>query len=186
MEKSSIPEMMMKALSSHSLHLVLSLFFLPMIMVYAVTGLLYLGGVDQRFTSRVVVHELNASDQPPYADSCRELERRGVVLPEGEARPFKGNHILGPMIGTHVLFLRKGPSLRAEVVEPGIYPNLMLAHKGKAGWWFTALGGGAAFSLVILYVTGILLMWKNRRRRKLMLVSAALGTAAVVAGYLML
>ena len=43
-----------------------------------------------------------------------------------------------------------------------VYPNLMLAHKGKAGWWFTALGYGAALSLIILYVTGILLMWKNR------------------------
>lgn len=65
--------MTMKALSSHSLHLVLSLFFLPMIMVYAVTGLLYMGGVDQNFTSRVAVYELNASDQAPYVDSCVEL-----------------------------------------------------------------------------------------------------------------
>lgn len=176
----------MKALSSHSLHLVLSLFFLPMMMVYALTGLLYLGGVDQNFTSRVTVHELNASDQAPYADSCKELERRGVALPEGKVRPFKGNYILGAMTGTHVLFLRKGSSLRAEVVEPGIYPKLMLAHKGKAGWWFTVLGYGAALTLAALYVTGILLMWRNRRRRKLMLVSAALGTAAVAAGYLML
>ena len=163
---------MMKALSSHSLHLVLSLFFLPMIVVYAVTGLLYMGGVDQHFTSHVEVHELNAADQPPYEDSCRELERRGVALPEGKVRPFKGNYLLGPMTDTHVLFL--------------IYPNLMLAHKGKAGWWFTALGYGAALSLIILYVTGILLMWKNRGKRKLMLVSAFLGTAAVVVGYLML
>lgn len=178
--------MTMKALSSHSLHLVLSLFFLPMIMVYAVTGLLYMGGVDQHFTSRVAVYELNSSDQAPYADSCAELERRGVVLPEGKVRLFKGNHILGPMTDTHVLFLRKGASLQAEVVEPGIYPKLMLAHKGKAGWLFTVLGYGAALTLVVLYVTGILLMWRNRRKRKLMLLSAALGAAAVAAGYLML
>lgn len=185
MENRIIPEMM-KVLSSHSLHLVLSLFFLPMIMVYAMTGLLYLGGVDQHFTSRVVVYELDASDQPPYADSCRELERRGVVLPEGKVKPFKGNHILGPMTNTHVMFLRKGSSLRAEVVDPGVYPNLMLVHKGKAGWWFTVLGYGGALSLAALYVTGILLVWRNRRKRKLMLVSVALGAAAVVAGYLML
>lgn len=178
--------MMMKALSSHSLHLVLSLFFLPMILVYAVTGLLHMGGVNPHFTSHVAAHELNAADQPPYADSCRELERCGAALPEGEVRPFKGNHILGPVTGRHVLFLREGHSLRAEVVEPGIYPKLMLAHKGKAGWWFAALGYGAAFSLIVLYVTGILLMWRNRGKRKWMLVSAALGTAAVVAGYLML
>lgn len=176
----------MKALSSHSLHLVLSLFFLPMVMIYAVTGLLYLAGADDRFTSEVAVYELNGSDHAPYADSCRELERRGVSLPEGKVRPFKGNHVLGSMTAIHVLFLKKGETLRAEVVQPGIYPKLLLAHKGKAGWLFTALGCGAALSLVVLYVTGILLMWRNCRKRKLMLVSAAVGLAAVAAGYLML
>lgn len=175
----------MKALSSLSLHLVLSLFFLPMIMVYAVTGLLYMGGVDQHFTSHVEVYELSPGDEPPYADSCRELECLGVELPDGKVRPFKGNYILGLMTDTHVLFLRTGNSLRAEVVKPGIYPNLLLVHKGKVGWWFSALGYGAAISLIMLYVTGIFLMWRNRRKRKLMLVSAALGTFAVVTGYLM-
>ena len=175
----------MKALSSLSLHLVLSLFFLPMIMVYAVTGLLYMGGADQHFTSHVEVYELSSGDEPPYADSCRELERLGVKLPEGKVRPFKGNYILGLVTGTHVLFLRTENSLRAEVVKPGIYPNLLLVHKGKAGWWFSALGYGSAISLILLYISGILLMWRNRKKRKLMLVSAVLGTSAVVAGDLM-
>ena len=34
----------MNVFSCRSLHLVLSLFFLPMVVVYAVTGLLYLAG----------------------------------------------------------------------------------------------------------------------------------------------
>lgn len=105
------------------------------------------------------------------------LERRGVALPEGKVRPFKGNYLLGPMTDTHVLFLRKGHALRAGSGGAGIYPNLMLAHKGKAGWWFTALGYGAALSLIILYVTGILLMWKNRGKRKLMLGQRLLGNS---------
>lgn len=62
----------------------------------------------------------------------------------------------------------------------------MFYFSGKAGWLFTALGYGAALTLAALYVTGILLMWRNRRKRKLMLLSAALGSAAVAAGYLML
>lgn len=176
----------MKKFSSHSLHLVLSLFFLPMIMVYAVTGLLDLAGTDGNFTSRVTVHELEGGDLPPYDDSCRELERRGVRLPEGKVRPFKGNYVLGSLTDDHILFTGKGNSLRAEVVSPGIYPKLLLVHKGKAGWWFTFLGYGAVLSLLAVYVTGILLVWKNRGRRRLMLVSAALGIGAVAGGYLLL
>ena len=52
----------MNVFSSRSLHLVLSLFFLPMVVVYAVTGLLYLAGTDENFTSTVTVHELVLSE----------------------------------------------------------------------------------------------------------------------------
>ena len=176
----------MNVFSSRSLHLVLSLFFLPMVVVYAVTGLLYLAGTDENFTSTVTVHELDGTDRPPYEASLRELERRGATLPEGKVRPFKGNYVLGPLTNDHVLFIRKGDALRAKVVSPGMYPKLLLVHKGKAGWWFAFLGWGAAFSLLAAYETGIALMRKSPGRRRLMLFTAALGVGAVVVGYLLL
>lgn len=135
----------MNVFSCRSLHLVLSLFFLPMVVVYAVTGLLYLAGTDENFTSTVTVHELDGTDRPPYEASLRELERRGATLPEGKVRPFKGNYVLGPLTDDHVLLIRKGDALRAEMVSPGVYSKLLLVHKGKAGWWFTFLGGGPLF-----------------------------------------
>ena len=176
----------MNVFSCRSLHLVLSLFFLPMVVVYAVTGLLYLAGTDENFTSTVTVHELDGTDRPPYQASLRELERRGATLPEGKVRPFKGNYVLGPLTSDHVLFIRKGDALRAEVVSPGMYPKLLLVHKGKAGWWFAFLGWGAAFSLLAAYVTGIALMWKSPGRRRLMLFTAALGGCAGGAGFFLL
>ncbi|MEE0763716.1 hypothetical protein [Akkermansia sp.] len=176
----------MNVFSCRSLHLVLSLFFLPMVVVYAVTGLLYLAGTDENFTSTVTVHELDGTDRPPYEASLRELERRGATLPEGKVRPFKGNYVLGPLTDDHVLLIRKGDALRAEMVSPGVYSKLLLVHKGKAGWWFTFLGGGAAFSLLAAYVTGVALMWRSRSKRRLMLFSATLGIGAVAAGYLLL
>ena len=94
--------------------------------------------------------------------------------------------MLGPLTDDHVLLIRKGDALRAEMVSPGVYSKLLLVHKGKAGWWFTFLGGGAAFSLLAAYVTGVALMWRSRSKRRLMLFSAALGIGAVAAGYLLL
>lgn len=176
----------MKAISNHSLHLVLSLFFLPMIVIYAVTGIMYMAGTNGNFTSRIEVYSLNGSDSPPYAASCKELEQRGVKLPEGAVRPFKGNHVLGSLTDTHILFGKKGKDIQAEVVTPGIYPKLLLAHKGKAGALFCILGYGAALSLLAMYVTGILLMLRNRAKRRLMLTSAALGLGSVIVAYLML
>lgn len=174
----------MKTISNHSLHLVLSLFFLPMIVIYAVTGIMYMAGTDGNFSSRIEIYLLKGEDAPPYAASCKELERRGVNLPEGKVRPFKGKHVLGSLTDTHVLFENKGKDIQAEVIDPGIYPKLLLAHKGKAGILFTILGYGAALSLLAMYVTGILLMWRNRTKRRLMLTSAAVGLGIVIVAYL--
>ena len=68
----------MNVFSCRSLHLVLSLFFLPMVVVYAVTGLLYLAGTDENFTSTVTVHELDGTDLPtkPPSGSWNGAEPR--------------------------------------------------------------------------------------------------------------
>ena len=79
-----------------------------MVVVYAVTGLLYLAGTDENFTSTVTVHELDGTDRPPYEASLRELERRGATLPEGKVRPFKGITCWVRWTNDHVLFIRKG------------------------------------------------------------------------------
>ncbi len=157
-----------------------------MLLIYGITGVMYMAGVDQQWTSSVKVYELDAADRAPYEASCKKLQSLGVTLPEGQVKNFKGRDMLGSSSSEHIVFNRKGDTLLAEVVSPGIYPKLMLAHKGKTGVWFSILGYGSAVTLVILYISGICMVWQNGRRRMWMLASAGAGLLAVIIGYLMI
>ncbi len=176
----------MKIFRSFAIHLILSMFFLPMLLIYGITGVMYMAGVDQQWSSSVKIYELDASDKAPYEASCQKLQSLGVTLPAGKVKNFKGRDMLGSSSSEHIIFNRVGDSLQAEVVSPGIYPKLMLAHKGKTGMWFNILGYGAALTLVILYISGVCMVWKNARRRMWMLASAGAGLLAVIIGYLMM
>ncbi len=169
-----------------NLHLVLSIFFLPLMLMYAITGAMYMAGTDGQLGSETMAYELKAAQASPEA--LAELQRLGVELPEGELRPGKGGKVmLGNGASRHISFSTgRDGTLRAEVVEPGLYPSLMLIHKGKAGMWFTVLGYGAAACMLLLYVTGIVILWKSRRKRVLMLASFGLGCVAVWLGFLTL
>ncbi len=170
-----------------NIHLILSIFFLPLMLLYAVTGAMYMAGTDAQLGSQTTIHALNTPKASPAA--LEELRQLGVELPEGELRAGKGGKMmLGNGASRHISFSedRKSGKLLAEVVEPGLYPRLMLIHKGKAGLWFTVLGYGAAGCMLVLYATGIAILWKNRRKRTLMLASFALGCGAVLLGFLML
>ncbi len=169
-----------------NLHLVLSIFFLPLMLMYAITGAMYMAGTDGQLGSKVEVYSLKTAKASPEA--LAELGQLGVVLPEGELRAGKGGKVmLGNGAARHISFSTgKDGQLKAEVTEPGLYPRLMLIHKGKAGLWFTVLGYGAAACMLLLYVTGIAILWRNRRKRALMLASFGLGCVAVLLGFLTL
>ncbi len=94
--------------------------------------------------------------------------------------------MLGNTTSYHIIFTPQKDGVNAKVVNPGVYPKMLLAHKGKGGPLFNALGYGAAACLLILYISGIVMVWKVKNRRKPMLISAALGIIAVIIGYLMI
>ncbi len=94
--------------------------------------------------------------------------------------------MLGNTTSYHIIFTPQKDGVSAKVVNPGVYPKMLLAHKGKGGTLFNALGYGAAACLLILYISGIVMFWKVKSRRKPMLISAALGIIAVIIGYLMI
>jgi hypothetical protein len=147
------------------LHLALSLFFAPLICVCAVTGVLNLCHVSDQWTSSVAVYEFPSDSSPQYTATCDDLKSRGIELPSGPVKPFKGMAIKGTPTSSHILFKPNGDRLRVEIVEPGVYPKLLLMHKGKTGLFSNILLVGAACALLIAYLSGLAILWNNRKRR---------------------
>ncbi len=172
-----------------NLHLILSLFFLPLLVAYAITGGMYMAGAPAQLGSETITHRLSTPEASPGELTMAALQAEGVELPEGEWRRGKtGKHMLGNSAGRHLQFSRDEAAGQAivEEVTPGLYPQMLLIHKGKAGLWFSILGYGAAASMLLLYLSGLAIVWKNHKKRPLMLVSLVLGCAAVAAGLVML
>ena len=174
-----------------NLHLVFSIFFLPLLVMYAVTGAMYMAGVDGQLGSETTRLDFKLSDYgaAPTDATTAELKAHGVDVPAGEWRKGKnGKFSLGSSAGRHIEVWHNSETglTLADEVTPGLYPAAMLIHKGKAGTWFSVLGYGAAASMLILYLSGLAIVWRSRGKRPLMLTFLVLGIAAVVAGWVML
>ncbi len=167
-----------------NLHLLLSIFFLPLLLAYAITGGMYMAGAPGDLGNKVSHVQLHLPNTPTTPQEATTALKAAGFDAEGEWRKSKnGDLLLGSSAGTHFKLSKDGALAR---VEPGLYPQMLLVHKGKAGLWFTILGYGAAASMIILYVSGLAIVWRNKRKRPLMLITLLLGCAAVAAGLVML
>ncbi len=165
-----------------NLHLIISIFFLPLLVAYAITGAMYMAGAPGDLGNHVTQVQLYLPNTPTTPEEASAaLRAAGVDVPEGKEwrKARNGNLMLGSSAGRHFQLTASGS---LELVEPGLYPQMLLIHKGKAGLWFSILGYGAAASMLILYVSGLAIVWRNRKKRPVMLVTLLLGIAAVVAG----
>ncbi|MGN0835235.1 MAG: PepSY domain-containing protein [Candidatus Spyradosoma sp.] len=177
-------------------HLYATLFFLPLLCAFALTGALYLCGV--RTTETVETVELPGVAARDYEAAKKALEERGVAVP-AEFSVRKGVACYGSAFETHVRFPEERGGgfgrgrraadaqdvMRAEIVTPGLFDRLMLVHKGKAGTYFRVLAVGAGAAMLVAYLSGLVFAWKNKARRRSLAVSFVLGVLACAAGFLL-
>jgi len=172
-----------------SLHTILASFFLPMGIMYAITGGLY--GLDVKGGYDVVEHTLTL-DKPLPVDLAglvmiaqRELDARNIALPTGSAGVRK--------IGSSFQLEWSG-SRRDIELTPTSEPNIAMLkiketdahrffvqlHKAKgapAFKWFAAVW---MVGLVLLFITGGVLAMAAKPFRKLAIPSAVLGVLSFV------
>jgi len=172
-----------------SLHTILASFFLPMGIMYAITGGLY--GLDIKGNYQVTEHTLNL-DGPLPSDLAglvtiaqRELASRTIDIPTGSAGVRK--------VGTSFAFEWSGTRRDIEIAptsEPTIaklkiketdpHRFFVQLHKAKgaaAFKWFAAVW---MVGLVLLFITGGVLAMAAKPFRKLAIPSAVLGVVSFV------
>lgn len=141
------------------IHALLAAFFLPIALIYVVTGGLYLLGFRRECPGR----------QPPAArQACAQRNADSGQSP-------RMRHEQGPkQAGKH----GGGISGRKPT---GIYDKLMLLHKAKGGPAFNVLGVAFAVSVLVIYVSGIPVCWSVPSRRRRMLAATAIGLVVTIA-----
>jgi len=173
-----------------SFHAYLAMFFLPAVILFAVTGSLYIFGVKGDLNTKSYQIQLSQSLPRPLAlnieaqekvmvDYAREL---GIEVPEGKAQKGRMGVTLGNPAGYHLVLIpdRTENSAELQVNQPGLYYKIVLLHKAKCGWVFKIFGVATGICLVLLYVSGIILIWKNIRLKNKALILCGIGLLAII------
>lgn len=153
-----------------NIHLYLSLFFLPMCAIYALTGIGYI--FDLKDDAGAKITEIAIPNPPQKGEEgafmIEMLKANNLKIPTNtEVEIQKGNPTMGSI--SYAVSLesdKKSGELKMRVINRSIYGILVLMHKAKGAVYFNAVAVCFALSLVIFYLSGLIMtsFCKNKRK----------------------
>ena len=162
-------------------HAYLSIFFLPMAGIYAVTGISYVCG-HAGITDTVRLTAALEAPPPQTSEDKGALVKKiladnGVPCPKGSGKEMRNQFTIGRPTGRHAVL----EPLRGNVKEvtvsvntPNLFSRLVLLHKAKGGVPFNVFGIAFGVALLLMYLSGLLFFWSaSELRTKLTLCFAA-------------
>lgn len=176
------------------LHSYLAMFFLPVAILFAITGALYVFGIKGDLNTKSYEIKLDEPLPRPLAQNIEAQEavmvkfvkETGIEVPEGKAQKGKMGLTLGSPTGYHLVFIPDSEKNTAtlQVNNPNLYYKTVMLHKAKCGVAFKVLGVGLGVVLIVLYITGVcLVLGKRGLRCKLLLTGLCGFIVMLIAGY---
>lgn len=170
-------------------HGYLSIFFLPLALLYVVSGSLYLwADLDTQVKEKVTLYGLEP-DAPVEADLVRallkrELAARGYSIPQDELKQDDEGEYVWRTNRSYRVVYRPSSSTKGKayitVYNSTLYGRLLNFHKGKGSDLFDILGTSFAVLLIFSYLSGVYLAFKIPAMRKWSVMSFLLGLSVVV------
>ncbi|MHC5113971.1 MAG: hypothetical protein ACYTGP_06030 [Planctomycetota bacterium] len=172
------------------IHTVLAAFFLPMGVMYAITGGLYGLGVKGAYDT--ATHEL-ALDEPLPSELSglvalaeRELATRGLEPPSGKAGVKKGGtsyylEWTGSRRDVQIHPTADPREATLKIKETNAHRFFVQLHKAKGGTLFKQYAAVWATGLVLLFLSGGAMALTDKQHRKMALGAAAVGVVVFAA-----
>lgn len=172
-------------------HIYVSLFFLPVTLLYAVSGVSYIFGLKEDTGASKITYTASGIQLPTGDEKgvlLGILKAQGIKIPADTTLrndKKKGGVSMG---GIHysVNAKQNGEDLLITATTRSLLGDIILLHKDKGGWYFSILAVGFGVSLVLLYLSGLMItLFASKKDRKSQLAVLALGVlACVVLGYM--
>ena len=166
-------------------HVFLACFFLPMAVLYAITGGLY----GLRYTGAHQATDIQLALTAPLptdlaglvALADAELRAQGIAPPTGEARIRKSGtsyHLEWSGSSRDIELHQTADALTAifRVKEESAYRRFVQLHKAKGGDLFRYFAAAWMVGLLALVVSGAVMAFTRKPSRNLALASTAAGT----------
>lgn len=151
------------------IHIDLSLFFLPLALLYALSGALYLSGFNQNSGAKTWVFSLPKMQRDQIPSAINEWLQSNHLksIDSNQLESGKGDSLMMGGASYSANIKKKGEGFEVEVVQRSFLGNMIMLHKGKAKWYFDILAFGFAFSLIVFYVSGLIMTnFCNKRRMR--------------------
>lgn len=175
-----------------TMHVVLAGFFLPMALIFAITGGLYTFAIRGGYETTKSEILLSLPEEPGLTELQATAEdyfkQQGLSAPTGGANIRKvGTSWQFEWTGSDYDFtleptLTPG-SYKISVKKTDWHRHFVQLHKAKGGLPFKILAAAFAVGLLLLFATGVLMSLSSRLMKKKMLISLLAGvvTCAVLA-----
>lgn len=154
------------------IHNYISVFFLPLAIIFIITGALYLLGIHGSPEKQEIDVQIDRSMMNDTANLTSlvkdAVEKNNLQMPDGEPKKIRDSLVWGDMNGTNIMLStdRNSGNIQLFASQPTFYSRLVLAHKGKIGMLFNVMAIIFSLSLLITYFSGILLAFKKANTRR--------------------
>ncbi len=157
-------------------HIYTTTFFFPLVLLFAVSGLLLLFGVRQDTGAKIKEWVLEKSlKKEERLDFLKDfIKENHIVMPKKiEPREHRGALVIGtPLYEINIEI--KGAQTKIKTIERGFLGAIIMLHKAKVGVVFNVLLGIFCVFLLLFYLSAFLMMaFKNTKR---MLISVLIGS----------
>ncbi|AJC91275.1 membrane protein [Campylobacter subantarcticus] len=144
------------------IHIYISLFFLPLAFLYALTGFAYLAGFNGESGAKVQNYKVQAIIQEgAEAEFLIDfLQKNNLKLPlslEPKLNKKNGAIELGIINYTASILKISENNYKITTKTRSLLGNMVLLHKDKGMWYFSVLGLAFALAMIILYISGLLI-----------------------------
>lgn len=164
-----------------NIHIYLSLFFLPLALMYALSGVLYICGINQDFGATKQTYTLEQEiEKGQEAQALVEYLKSNHLSITTNLEP-KVNRKSGALeVGSvhYAASIKQNPdsSWTITTIERSLIGDMIMLHKSKAKWYFDVLAIGFGLTLILLYISGLMITLFNiKKNRKSQIVTILVG-----------
>ena len=167
------------------LHAYFSCFFLPLTLIYILSGVLYMfdirGDVRQEYTYPVGIEKMPESESAAQEIVSEILaENDHMSLPSDYSDRRGAHNWYGFKQQVSLQAAKESEGFEVIVKEFDIFRSFLMIHKGHAGIWFWVLGIFLGLSLTFSLVSGVIITLQLPQLKKPSLAMIGAGLASFV------
>ncbi|MFH5364279.1 hypothetical protein [Campylobacter jejuni] len=161
-------------------HIYLSLFFLPCALLFALTGIAYIFGINQLKVEQYQLSKVIESGKEREA-LIEYLKTNGLKVPSNTniiKSKDKGITIGGTHYSANIT-QNSTNEYNITLKTRSLLGDMIMLHKDKGAWYFSVLSVGFGITLFMLYISGLMItLFANKKDRSKQF--AVLGVGVVV------